>query len=77
MSAPRPGLAGMNEQTRFNTVVFIAQFARAGWDDPRIADQLGIKVSAVRTLRRQEGIEPGEQRWLGRGRGVPRPEVTQ
>lgn len=65
MADPRPGLAGMNEQTRFNTTQLIAQLARAGSDDHGIATRLGIKVSAVRTLRREAGIEPGEQRWIG------------
>lgn len=71
MSAdPRPGLKGMNEQSRFNTTQLIAKLAGLGRDDPTIADRLGIKVSAVRTLRRAAGIEAGEQRWLGGAAGA-------
>jgi DNA-binding NarL/FixJ family response regulator len=63
--ADRPGLRGANTITIDNWVVFISQFASRGMSDPDIADTLGIKTSAVRTLRRREGIEPGEQRWIG------------
>lgn len=65
MPDDRPGLHGMNEQTRFNTTTLVAALARAGRADPTIAARLGIRTSAVRALRREAGIEPGEQRWVG------------
>lgn len=58
----------MNEQTRFNVGQLIASLARAGSNDPDIAARLGITVAQVRRIRREDGIEAGEQRWRGGGR---------
>jgi hypothetical protein len=55
----------MNEQTRFNLSTMIRALAGIGRDDPRIADRLGITVSQVRGIRKEYGIEAGEQRWRG------------
>lgn len=58
----------MNETTRFNLSELVGSLARGGTNDPDIAFQLGITVSQVRDIRKDFGIEAGEQRWTGRGR---------
>lgn len=55
----------LNEQTRFNVAEMIRRLAGIGRNDPSIAIKLGITVSQVRGIRRQFGIEAGEQRWTG------------
>jgi hypothetical protein len=50
---------------RDNLAEFITRFALQGINDPRCADRLGITVAQVRTIRKEYGIEAGEQRWRG------------
>lgn len=57
----------LNGPTRLNLSEFIGRFAAAG-REPAIAGQLGITVHQVRGIRRDFGIEAGEQRWTGRWR---------
>lgn len=52
-------------QYRVNLSEFIFRLARAGNDDPSIAATLGITAAQVRGIRREYGIEAGEQRWRG------------
>lgn len=62
----RPRATRMNEQTRFNLSTMIHSLAAGGTDDPSIAIRLGITVAQVRGIRREYGIDAGEQRWTGR-----------
>lgn len=52
--------------SRFNIAELVGSVARGGGDDPSIAARLGITVWQVRGIRRDFGIEAGEQRWTGR-----------
>lgn len=58
--------SALNKQTRFNLSGMIRGLAGIGRDDPTIAVRLGITVSQVRGIRRDYGIEAGEQRWKGK-----------
>lgn len=57
-----------NDATRFNQGELIRNLAAGGVDDPTIAARLGISVSNVRRIRREDGIQAGEQRWTGGAR---------
>lgn len=57
--------APITGQYRVNLSEFIFRLARAGRDDPSIAATLSITPAQVRGIRKEYGIEAGEQRWRG------------
>jgi hypothetical protein len=64
-------LSDLNEPTRNNYVVMIAQCAAQGMNDPEISSFLrgGLTPDEVGRLRRQEGIKAGQRFGVRKGSG--------
>jgi hypothetical protein len=50
-----------------NVIELVGQLARGGCSDPAIAERMGLTVSQVRRVRKDNDIPAGEQRWLRAG----------